>query len=44
MQRGIKPGPELGKLIKDYSDLKLKFMTPEKYKETVDNFLKEKGY
>ena len=44
MQKGVKPGPELGKLIKDWSDLNLEPMTPEKYNETLDKFLKEKGY
>lgn len=43
--RGVNPGPEFGKLIKDYQNLyRGKYMTPEKYEENIDNFLKERGY
>ena len=45
MDRGIKPGSEFGKLIKDYETINQgKYMTPEKYKENIERFLKERGY
>ena len=38
-------GPEFGKLIKDYQTINQgKYMTPEKYKENIERFLKERGY
>lgn len=44
--KGVKPGPDFGKLMKEFSDriMDKKFMTPENYEKEIDLFFKEKGY
>jgi hypothetical protein len=45
MNRGVKPGPEFGKIIKDFrSQNDGIYMTPEKYEESLDKFFKKRGY
>lgn len=45
IDKGVKPGPDFGKFIKDWtSNNAKKYMTPEKYAENIDIFFKERGY